>query len=374
MKILLIASLAESLVKFRGPLLKALVDAGHDVHSAAPGLVPSTETGDQLTKLGVGIVDIPLSRTGLNPVKDLILGLQLWQLFRKEKYDIVLGYTIKPVIWGMIAGKAAGVNRRVALITGLGYAFTEEARGIRGLIRSIATRLYRLALRQTHLIFFQNPDDRDDFAALGILPPDTETSIVNGSGVDLDFYARKPFPKGTFRFLLIARLLGDKGIREYVEAARLIRRCYDNVAFDLVGGIDFNPNTISSEEAQAWHNSGDVRWLGHLSDVRTVLADCHVYVLPSYREGTPRTVLEAMSTGRPIITTDAPGCRETVKQDVTGLLVPVKDVEALAVAMKRFLDDPTLAEKMGIEARRFVELKYDVQKVNQEIIEKLLHK
>jgi len=374
MKILLIASLAESLINFRGPLLKTLVEAGHDVQCAALGLAPGTETGDRLTKLGVGIVDIPLSRTGLNPVTDLLLGLRLWQLFRKQKYDVVLGYTIKPVIWGMLAGKAAGVPRRVALITGLGYAFTGEARGVRGLVRSISTRLYRLALRQAHLIFFQNNDDRDDFAKLDILPPDTETRIVNGSGVDLEFYPRMPLPNGPFRFLLIARLLGDKGIREYVAAARLIRQDYDNVAFDLVGGSDPNPNAISHEEAQGWHDSGDIRWLGHLSDVRPVLAECHVYVLPSYREGTPRTVLEAMSTGRAVITTDAPGCRETVEPGVNGFLVPVKNVEALAAAMRRFLDDRTIAEHMGTEARRFVEEKYEVHKVNAEIIEKLLPK
>lgn len=374
MKILLIASMAESLINFRGPLLNALVEAGHDVHCAASGLVPGTETGDRLGRLGIGVVDIPLSRTGLNPLADLLLGLKLWQLFRRERYDVVLGYTIKPVIWGMLAGKAAGVPRRVALITGLGYAFTGGTKGVRGLVRSISTGLYRLALRQAHLIFFQNKDDCDDFAKLGILPPDTETKIVNGSGVDLDFYHRMPLPDGPFRFLLIARLLGDKGIREYVAAARLIRQDYENVAFDLVGGIDTNPNAISHEEAQAWHDAGDIRWLGHLSDVRPILANCHVYVLPSYREGTPRTVLEAMSTGRAVITTDAPGCRETVKPGVSGFLVPVKDIDALSAAMRRFLDEPTFVNQMSIEARRLVEEKYDVHKVNAEMIEKLLPK
>jgi len=372
MKILVVASLAESLVNFRGSLLKALVAAGHEVYGAAPGLVPGSDTGEMLQKLGVGIVDIPLSRTGLNPFADMRLGLRLWHLFRKEKYDVVLGYTIKPVIWGMLAGRAAAVPRRVALITGLGYAFTGEAEGMRAFVRSIALRLYRVALRQADLIFFQNPDDRKDFAKMSLLPPQAQVSIVNGSGVDLVSFRQEPLPDGTFRFLLIARLLGDKGIREYVAAARLIRRDYNDVAFDLIGGIDPNPDGIPFEEVQGWHDSGEIRWLGQVSDVRPALAACHVYVLPSYREGTPRTVLEAMSTGRASITTDAPGCRETVVSGVNGFLVPVKDVEALAEAMRRFLDDPALAQRMGAEARRFAEARYDVNKVNADIISQML--
>ncbi|MFA7586643.1 MAG: glycosyltransferase family 4 protein [Novosphingobium sp.] len=372
MKILVIASLAESLVNFRGPLLQALIAAGHEVHGAAPGLVPGTETGEKLKSMGIGLVDIPLTRAGLNPLADLRLGLMLWRQCRQERYDVVLAYTIKPVIWGMLASRAAGVPRRVALITGLGYAFTGKAAGRRAFVRSISVMLYRSALRQAHYIFFQNPDDRDHFASLDLLPPDAKISVVNGSGVDLEHFSQKPLPGGTFRFLLIARLLGDKGIREYVSAARSIRQDYDNVVFDLVGGTDPNPDAIPQDEVQGWHDSGDIRWLGHLSDVRSALADCHVYVLPSYREGTPRTVLEAMSTGRAIITTDAPGCRETVVDGVNGFLVPVREVEALASAMRQFLDCPSLAPGMGTQSHNIAEEKYDVHKVNADMIAQFL--
>jgi glycosyltransferase involved in cell wall biosynthesis len=369
MKIVLIASFAESLINFRGPLLKALVEAGHNVHSAAPGLVPGSEIGDRLTKLGVSIIDIPLSRTGLNPVTDLRLGLRLWQLFRKDKYDVVIGYTIKPVIWGMLAGKAASVPHRVAIITGLGYAFAEEAKGVRRLVRSIAIKLYRLALRQANLIFFQNPDDQADFAALGILPPNTETAIVNGSGVDLDFFALKPVPRGSLRFLLIARLLGDKGIREFAEAAKALKAEKASVEFHLVGPIDSNPDSLPESLVNHWHDTDVLCWHGGLSDVRPAISSSHVFVLPSYREGTPRTVLEAMSMGRPIITTDTPGCRETVVDGVNGFLVPVRNAEALAGAMRKFIDSPDLISRMGAQSRRIAEEKYDVRKVNIQMME-----
>src|SRR5690606_30161438 len=230
---------------------------------------------------------------------------------RRLKPDFSLAYTIKPVIYGNVAAWLARVPARFALITGLGYAFQGEA-GQRSWLKRIVQNLYGFALAKVTKVFFQNPDDEALFYDLGILDlSNPKTVVVNGSGIDVDSFTVAHFPETT-QFLLIARLLGDKGIREYVAAANRVKQKYPEVCFGLVGWIDENPNAISEDELQRWIDSGAVHFYGRLSDVKPVIAQSSVYVLPSYREGTPRTVLEAMSMGRPIITTDAPGCRETV--------------------------------------------------------------
>jgi glycosyltransferase involved in cell wall biosynthesis len=304
-----------------------------------------------------------MHRTGTNPLADLSTLFALRRLMRALKPGHVLAYTIKPVIYGLLAARLASVPNRFALITGLGYAFTGEATGLRGALRAVVRRLYALSLRGAHKVFFQNPDDRELFLSLGIVGKATPTAIVNGSGIDVSAYAVAPLPQGA-DFLLIARLLGDKGVREYVEAARKVRAQHPEASFSLVGWIDGNPDAIAQGELDAWVNEGAIRYLGRMDDVRPALAACSVYVLPSYREGTPRTVLEAMAMGRPVITTDAPGCRETVKDGDNGFLVPVKSVDALAEAMLRFIREPALREAMGRRSREVAEDKYDVHKVN----------
>lgn len=367
-RILIIASLASSLRNFRGPLLEDLLARGHTVHAAAPELETDTETQAWLEARGVACHACPMARSGLSPVGDLRCMLALYRLMRRLRPDISLGYTIKPVIWGGLAAWMARVPQRVALITGLGYAFTGEAHGKRALVRGIVRRLYALALRRATLVFFQNPDDHADFDRWAILPPALPARVVNGSGVDTAAFAPAPFPDTPMRFLLIARLLGDKGIREYVAAAAALRSKWPDAEFHLVGPLDPNPDGISETEVRGWQEAGHVLWLGAQGDVRPALADTHVYVLPSYREGTPRTVLEAMSMGRPVITTDAPGCRETVEDGVNGFLVPPRDPVALAAAMERFLVEPELIHRMGAASRQRATEKYDVHKVNAVMI------
>ena len=368
LKFLVLSSYSPSLRNFRGPLITELAARGHDVHVAAPRLSSDARTSKWLAAHGIERYDVPFARTGLNPVSDLRAVLACTRLMRRIRPDVFLGYTIKPVIWGIIAAWLVGVPRRVALITGLGYAFTGQVKGKRAIVQKLARALYARAMRRATLAFFQNPDDLDAFRKMSLLSENTPTAIVNGSGVDTDAFLPAPFPQGAFTFLLIARLLGDKGIREYVAAARAIREQRQDVEFHLVGGVDPNPDGIAQADVQRWHDAGHIVWLGPLDDVRPAIAASHAYVLPSYREGMPRTVLEAMAMGRPIITTDAPGCRETVTDGENGFLVPVRDSGALAQAMRRFLEDPSLIPTMGQKSYVIVRDKYDANKVNAEIL------
>lgn len=365
---LLIASFPDSLLTFRGPLLDALLARGLTVHVAAPDLPAGSDLHRRLLARGLVTHEIPLRRAGMNPLADLRLLLCLWRLLRRIRPDAVLAYTIKPVIYGSLAAWLARTPRRFALITGLGYAFRSSGAANGGLnpggwLRSLAQRLYRLALRRVDKTFFQNPDDEALFRRLGVLTPLAISVVVNGSGVDLVEYAVAPVPAAP-HFLLIARLLRDKGVREYAEAARRIRGQYLQARFSLVGWIDDSPDAIAQPELDAWVAGGSLKFLGRLADVRPAIAAASVYVLPSYHEGTPRTVLEAMAMGRAIITTDAPGCRETVVDGDNGFLIPVQSVPALADAIARFITEPRLAERMGRRSRQIAEEKYDVRKVN----------
>src|SRR5690554_2718617 len=364
-RILVIAGFHRSLIDFRGPLIKALCDAGLEVHAAAPELTMNSAVVEKLQQLGVSCHDVSLQRAGINPVSDLRGMWGLFRVMRKIRPDAVLGYTIKPVIYGTLAAWLVRVPRRFALITGLGYAFTGEATGKRKLIQQMARRLYASALGRAERVFFQNPDDEALFRELNLVPARVPSTVVNGSGIDLSQFEPAPLPKDQTVFLLIARLLGDKGIREYVAAAQEIRKRHPEVVFRLVGAVDKNPDSVRPEEVERWQQDGTVEYLGRLDDVRPAIEGCSVYVLPSYREGTPHTVLEAMAMGRAVITTDAPGCRETVVDGDNGFLVPVKSVNELVEAIQRFIDNPELVAEMGERSRQVAEDKYDVHKVNQ---------
>lgn len=369
-RFLLVAGYPDSLLNFRGPLLRALLAQGLEVHVAAPDLPVGNMIRQQLEDLGGQVHEVSLKRTGMNPLADLATVYSLWRLMRQIRPDYVLGYTIKPVIYGSLAAWLAGVPRRFALITGLGYAFQGEA-GQRTWLRRVVQGMYRSALGRVNKVFFQNPDDEALFYDLGILgSSDRKTIVVNGSGIDVSRFTVAPLPENP-RFLLIARLLGDKGIREYVRAAAVVRQQHPEVSFGLVGWIDENPDAIGEDELQRWIEAGDVQFYGRLADVKPAIAQCSVYVLPSYREGTPRTVLEAMAMGRAIITTDAPGCRETVIDGDNGFLVPVKAVDELAAAMLKFVEQPELITRMGQRSRQIAEEKYDVDKVNAHMLREM---
>ena len=363
-RVLLLGSYAPSLVNFRGPLIAEMVRRGHHVIAAAPEI--DVAISAQLQALGAESVSTPLARTGMNPLHDLAYLGELAGVVRRLRPDMLIAYTAKPVIWGSLAARRVGTPKVAAMITGLGYAFTDGGEARRRVAKAAASFLYRGALKRCDHILFQNPDDRDLFQKLGLIGDPSRASLVNGSGVDVGHYLPAPLRPGP-RFLMIARLLVSKGVREYARAATELKRRYPAASFQLAGWIDPSPDGIPQTELDGWIGQG-LEYLGQLDDVRPALAASAVYVLPSYREGTPRSVLEAMAIGRPVITTDAPGCRETVVQGVNGLLVPPRDAEALKAAMERFILHPEQIAPMGEQSLRMVAEKYDVHRVNDQIL------
>lgn len=369
MKLLLIAGAPWSLIGFRRSLIQTFLQKGIEVHTAAPNLKKTQDVSATLHSMGVITHDIPMSRAGVNPLEDIKTFFKLLKLIKKIKPDIILGYTIKPVIYGSMAAWLARTPKRFALITGLGYAFQDSTDNKRYFVNKIAHTLYKTSINKCQTVFFQNPDDEKLFRKLNILLPKTKSIVVNGSGVDLNEYPLTPLLQYNYpRFLFIGRLLGDKGVREFAEAAAIVKQQYPQTEFDLVGRIDINPAAIQQSELDSWVSDNRLNYFGQLKDVKTRISACSVYVLPSYREGTPRTVLEAMSMGRAIITTDAPGCRETVINEHNGFLVPVKDSNALAQAMIKFIENPQLISQMAQRSRQLAEDKYDVHKVNEQML------
>ena len=348
-----------------------MIATGADVHVAAADISSDTATVDTLTAMGVTYHDIPFERAGMNPVRDLRSMWYALTLMRKLKPDVFIGYTIKPVVFGAIAAKLARVPQRIAMITGLGFAFTSGESKKRLLANRLARLLYWVALRSVDTALFQNPDDRQLFKEAKLVPTKLRTAIINGSGVDLKFFEATGLPSAPTKFLMIARLLGDKGVREFAEAASIMRKESSDLEFHLAGGLDPNPDAIALDEVEGWVQNNTIIWHGHVDDVRSLLKGCHVYVLPSYREGTPRTVLEAMATGRAIITTDAPGCRETTIHGENGYLVPVKSVDALVDAMSNFVDKPDLVQEMGQASLVLVRKKFEKGQVARSIVKEI---
>ncbi len=363
MKVVVIVGQAKSLLNFRGPLLAMMVKEGHEVLACADG--DNVEVASSLKKMGVAYHSIPVERAGLNPIKDLCTFLELYSFFKKSRPDIALNYTIKPVIYGSLAAYIAGVSNVFSMITGLGYVFTGETLKHR-VIRRVVKNMYQSALMMNKTVFFLNPDDLILFANLGLAAPHKQI-LINGTGVDLTYFGKALVTDQPI-FLLIARLLKDKGIIEYVAAARILTKRYPNAVFRLLGPFDSNPTAIGESQVEGWKKEGAIEYMGDTEDVRPYLSSSNICVLPSYREGTPRAVLEAMAMGRPIITTDAPGCRETVIEGENGFLVPVKNVNALVEAMEKFIVHPELIERMGRRSREIAEEKYDVHKVNDVIL------
>jgi glycosyltransferase involved in cell wall biosynthesis len=368
LRILVIGGVSRSLINFRGPLLQAMVAAGHEVHACAGE--PMQAAMQQLSAMGVTFHPVALDRRGTSVLGDLHYRRALARIIASLKPDVVLAYTIKPIVYGLPAAAKAGAGTRAAMITGAGAA--QPGSTIKEhVVGWISRRLYRRALRHASVALFQNPDDEAMFKQYRLLG-DRRVVQIPGSGVDLAVYAPAATVTEPVTFLLIARLLVNKGVREYAAAAEALKQRYGpRVRFLLVGPFEDGDGGISAEELQDWQERGAVAYYGALSDVRSAMGEASVYVLPSYREGTPRTVLEAMAMGRPIVTTDAVGCRETVVAGENGWLVPPRDSKALTEAMACFVEQPALIEQMGQRSRSRAEAVYDVHRVNAMIMEAL---
>lgn len=367
-RILLVTGFGRSLVEMRGGLIEALQAAGLEVTIAAPPEDP--EAPAALAALGVSFRPLDLDRGGINPLRDIGYAVRIARCIRTVRPDLVLAIAAKPVVYtGIVAWLTPSVAVS-SMISGLGYVFSGNRPRQRALA-VVARLLYRIALARSRVIFFQNGDDLDQFAAWGLLRRRESGAVTNGDGVDLERFAVRPLP-GRGHFLLIGRLLTDKGIPEYAAAARLVRATHPDARFRLVGWFDeANPNAIPRAAVDAWTADGSIEFLGFQADVRSILEDTDVYVLPSHREGLSRTTTEAMAMGRPIVTTDAPGCRQTVVDGETGFLVPIGDPGALAAAMRRFLDDPGLAARLGTASRALAEERFDARVVNLRIVQRL---
>lgn len=364
MKIIIIGALPSSLINFRGELIKKFISNKHTVIAMASN--GSAEEIKSIEQLGVKYLDYTVQRNGLNPISDLKTLINFIKIFRVEDPDIVLSYTIKPVIWGGIAARFFPQIKFYGLITGLGFAF-QKGGFKRNLLSSIATILYRFALSKSSNVIFQNPDNMQVFIDKKINTKNKAVS-VNGSGVDLTHYTKSKPTGDKYTFLTISRLLGEKGLREYAEAAKIVKKKFPEVIFQLVGPEDPSPDGIPITEINKWHNDGYIEYLGSTNDVRPYLNLCNIYVLASYHEGMPRTVLEAMATGRPILTTDVPGCRETVVDGENGFLVEKQNVSQLVERMIWFIENQHYWQEMADKSNELVTKKFDVNKVNEQFL------
>lgn len=349
-KILLFANTEWYLYNFRRSLAFALREAGHEVLLVSP----PGPYGEGLRELGLRWIAAPMERRSLHPIREAALVWWLRTLLLRERVDLVHGFTIKCAVYGALAARMAGVRARVSAVAGMGYVFTSSEARAR-VLRPVVRTLLRTALDgEGARLILQNPDDVSLFERAGLVARE-RIRLIPGSGVDCNRFVpvdcddRAPAP---LRVLLPARLLWDKGVAEFAEAARMLRERGHAAEFLLAGDPDpGNPASVPEHVVRAWAEQGVVRWLGHVSRMPELLRTVDVVVLPSYREGLPKGLIEAAACALPLVTTDVPGCREVVTHEVNGLLVPPRDARALADAIERLLIDPALRAALGKAAR-----------------------
>jgi glycosyltransferase involved in cell wall biosynthesis len=330
LRIALVCNTAWAIYTYRRGLLRMLTARGADVTIIAP----RDRTFEPLAAMGCRCVELPVASKGTDPRQDLKTLMALYREYRATRPHLVFHYTIKPNIYGSVAAKLAGVPS-IAVTTGLGYTFIQKSRAAQ-----IAKRLYRFAFRFPREVWFLNRDDHQAFVDEKLLAHPERARLLHGEGVDLDDFARVPLPaREDFVFILIGRLLWDKGVAEYVDAARSLKTRYPHARFQLLGpvGVD-NPSAISRTDVEQWTRENVIEYLGEAHDVRPLIAAADCVVLPSYREGVPRTLMEASAMGRPIVATDVPGCREVVEHGVNGLLCEVRSASSLASQLERMLN------------------------------------
>lgn len=366
--IALIGTTGSSFYGFRADLIRAMVHAGHTVYAFTSEYTASCL--EKITALGAIPICYKLSRGGLNPFADIASTFELTRKIKQIKPDIVFSYFAKPVIYGSIAAKRAKVPLIIGMLEGLGYTFTEQPYGQSNktkLIRNIQVWLYRLALPCLDQMIFLNDDDKKDLIDTYHLNV-SQTHVLGGIGLDLSHYPYSPVKNNTVKFLFIGRLLKEKGIFEFIEAIQIVKLKYPNAVFTVLGAIDSqNMGALTQECLDRLIQEQLFEYPGHVNNVQDWITACSVFVLPSYREGVPRSTQEAMAIGRPIITTDVPGCRDTVVDGVNGFLVPKWDAEVLADKMCYFIAHPNQVNVMGLESYKMALEHFDVEKVNKKL-------
>ena len=362
----LVANTAWSMWNFRRGVMAAMLSAGYRVTVVAP----EDESAPKIRALGCDFIHLDMSAKGVNPVEDINLAIRLAKIYRSLSTDFIIHYTIKPNIYGSLAARYCNVPS-LAITTGLGYTFVND-----NLVSKIASFLYKVAFRFPKAIWFLNEDDRSEFVKRGLVP-ENKTMVLHGEGVDTDYFAPllNPNNDGKIRFLLVARMLWDKGVGEYVEAARHIKAKYPNTIFQLLGACGVaNPSNIGQEQINEWVNEGVVEYLGTTQDVRPIIAQADCVVLPSYREGIPRTMIEAAAMAKPTIVSDAPGCQDVVLHGETGLMCQVKNVQSLIFSLEGFINmDVEKRSAMGDRARQWVISSFDESIVIEKYLKMLFY-
>lgn len=363
-KILVLSSQAFSLLHFRLDMMRAFVALGYQVYAAAPD--KEAVWTDVLGQAGIRYYSFEMQRTGENPLEDIYGFFSLRRLLKTIRPDILFAYQAKTVIYGTLAAHSLKMKDIYALIAGLGSAFRNDQNTLKQkLVCKILCVEYKAALKRAKTVFFQNHDDSAEFIKKGLVDR-AKIRYMQGSGVNMEHFAFSELPD-RIRFLFVGRLIRDKGIMEYLQAAQMVKKEFPQAEFEVIGYYDSNPTSVQEKDIGHYFDSGTAAYLGKKDDVKPWLDRCYAFVLPSYHEGTPKSVLEAMAVGRPIITSDAPGCRETVKEGENGFLVPVGDSRGIAAAMKKLIQRRDLAATMGRRSHQMAAEKYDVNLVNQRL-------
>lgn len=363
MKILIIAPKTSSLINFRGDLIKSISNKNNEIIAIGP------EIGfeDTLEKLGAKFIHINLDKTSTSILNNFKYLDNLTKIIKKEEPDKIFAYTIKPVIFGSIAGKRAKIKEIYSMITGLGYVYAVDSFKTK-ILRIICGIGYKIAFKYNTKVIFQNKEDKQEFIKRKYLKEE-KCEVVDGSGVNLERFKRNELPKENV-FLMVSRILKLKGVKEYFEAAKIVKEKYPNAEFLYVGAEDKTQAALKLEELQEYIDNNIVNYCGETSDVPSYIAKCSVFVLPSYyREGIPRTLLEALAMGRPIITTNTIGCKETIIDGKNGFFVPIKDPEALAEKMIYMIENREKLQEMSNESYEYCKKRFDVDIINKKMLE-----
>ncbi|ECD9351988.1 TPA: glycosyltransferase family 4 protein [Salmonella enterica subsp. houtenae] len=359
MKIILIGNLSSTVILFREKLIRKLKEKNAQIYTLTMDKDPANFR--QISSYGAYPDSYIFSRSGLNPISDIINTYRLYKKIKHIKPDIVLCFFPKPVIFGTLAARLARVKKIYSLLEGLGFCYTEHLNneGIKkSILKKIQTFLYRISLPFASKVLFLNDDDYKDLIIKNNIPIQSY-DIIGGIGVDLKKFQYTTPKVKPMHFGMVSRLLVEKGVREFVAAARILKEKYPNIQFSIAGSVDDNPGGITLEQVNSWKKENLITFLGQLVDINEYLNNISVFVLPSYREGVPRSTQEAMAVGRPVITTDVPGCRETVHDGVNGFMIPPWDIKALVEAMDFFILNPEKVIEMGKESRIIAEEKFD---------------